>query len=319
MASVLKSRALGSIWGVCVCDALGGPVQFLEQGSFEPIKGMEYVTPFQQPAGSYSDDGAMTQALAQSFIDSRGQYNHELSIEYFGDWLKNGRFSTTSYPWDVGLSTRVAVEMWRTYGTGNLEGTQRQVDTRLASENRSGNGSLMRIAPIGVVMWKETLVAQEIAVRQGRVTHPALACLEACEVYTDLLCRAMKGENKEQLCQALKYHQLKHNALVERLAQYSTLADWVVKSSSNISSSGWVVDTLEVALWGLFKYDSFAEGALAVVNLGGDSDTAGAVYGGIAGAIYGYESIPGIWIDVMQNKREITDVAGKLADLSSHE
>src|SRR5688572_28982590 len=93
------------------------------------------------------------------------------------------------------------------------------------------------------------------------------------------------GENKDQLCQALKYHRLKHNVLAERLAQYSTLADWVAKSSSNIRSSGWVVDTLEVALWGLFKYDSFAEGALAVVNLGGDSDTAGAVYGGIAGAI----------------------------------
>lgn len=84
-----------------------------------------------------------------------------------------------------------------------------------------------------------------------------------------------------------------------------------------MKSSGWVVDTLEVALWGLFKYESWEEGALAVVNLGGDSDTAGAVYGGLAGVMYGYESIPGRWVRGMQNGSFIRDVAGEFAALIS--
>lgn len=82
-----------------------------------------------------------------------------------------------------------------------------------------------------------------------------------------------------------------------------------------MASSGWVVDTLEVALWGFFKYDSWEEGVLAVVNRGGDSDTAGAVYGGLAGVFYGYDSIPTRWVEGMQNGRFIRDVAGKFAEV----
>ena len=112
---------------------------------------------------------------------------------------------------------------------------------------------------------------------------------------------------------------MQHDALADRLSKYKTRSSWASKSSSQMKSSGWVVDTLEVALWGLLKYDSFSEGALAVVNLGGDSDTAGAVYGGIAGAFYGYESIPTEWVDQMQNQTLISSVAQKLVDLAPTE
>jgi ADP-ribosylglycohydrolase len=142
---------------------------------------------------SYSDDGAMTLALAQSFIDSEGAYNHELSIQYFCSWLADGRFSTTSYAWDVGISTRLALETWRKHGTDQARETQRLVDRNLSRENRSGNGSLMRIATMGVMLWTTPLTAQQLAIDQGSVTHPAPACREACAVYTDLMCRVMRG------------------------------------------------------------------------------------------------------------------------------
>lgn len=87
------------------------------------------------------------------------------------------------------------------------------------------------------------------------------------------------------------------------------------KESRQVKSSGWVIDTIEVSLWAFFKYNSWEEGALAVVNLGGDSDTAGAIYGALAGVHYGFEAIPQRWISKMQNAQFINDVASKFASV----
>jgi len=108
-----------------------------------------------------------------------------------------------------------------------------------------------------------------------------------------------------------------HPALVEQFSPYKTIEDLTAKSKSDITSSGWVVHTLEAALWGFFKYDTWEKGALAVVNLGGDSDTVGAVYGALAGVFYGYESIPEHWINDMQNKELIQEIPGAFAGLVS--
>ncbi|KAG2417549.1 hypothetical protein HFD88_008768 [Aspergillus terreus] len=313
MTPSIRSRARGSIWGVCVADALGGPVQFKDPHTFEPITGLRFVQPFHQPAGSYSDDGSMTLALAQSIIDSQGSYSHALSIQYFMDWLFDGRFSTTSTSWDVGRSTRGALLSWKKRGTEQLEQTQAHINAKLDRDDCSGNGSLMRIAPLGVVLWRNAPEARRRAREQSRVTHPSLPCVEACELYTLLLCEVMQGSSKERLCQTVANYRLDDPKLAERLARYHNISDWKAKSNSDLRSSGWVVDTIEVALWGFFKYESWRDGALAVVNLGGDSDTVGAVYGGLAGAFYGGESIPSQWVDGMVKKELIGEIATKLS------
>ncbi|KAJ5700422.1 hypothetical protein N7536_003435 [Penicillium majusculum] len=318
MSSSLQSRAKGAIWGVCVADALGGPVQFRDPGTFEPITCLRFVAPFKQPAGSYSDDGSMTLALACSFNKSNMQYNHELSIRYFIEWITKGHFSTVNHSWDVGRSTRTSLRMWVKYGMegGDFELAQVMVTDQLHQNEFSGNGSLMRIVPIGLVYWQDSELAREIARRHGQITHPSLACVEACEVYTELVCRVMNGQTKKQIFHAVSVFPFTHPALKERLSlyRYRTINDWKVKAPSDMTSSGWVVDTLECALWAFFKYDTWKEGALAVVNLGGDSDTAGAVYGGIAGAFYGFDAIPGEWVDGMQNKGFIESIASALSD-----
>jgi ADP-ribosylglycohydrolase len=124
------------------------------------------------------------------------------------------------------------------------------------------------------------------------------------------------GQTKKQIFHAVSVFPFTQLDLKERLSlyRYSAISDWEVKAPSNMTSSGWVVDTLECALWAFFKYDTWKEGALAVVNLGGDSDTAGAVYGGLAGAFYGFDAIPGEWVDGMQNKGFIKSIAGALSD-----
>ncbi|KAJ5241685.1 uncharacterized protein N7469_000012 [Penicillium citrinum] len=318
----LKSRALGAIWGTCVADALGGPVQFRDPGTFPPIQSFEHVHPFNEPAGSYSDDGAMTLALAQSFIDAKGRYDHTLSIKYYLQWMKDGRFSTTDYAWDMGDSTRAALRIWKN-SPSNDPHTQAQAQTQtqakvndlLDHEDKSGNGSLMRIVPVGVILWKDPKFARKVARAQSEITHPALACLEACDAFTELICRAMRGQSKEQMCDVFASFQFRHHALGQRMKGYKRVADWKGKGSGQMKSSGWVVDTLECALWGFFKYDSWEKGALAVVNLGGDSDTAGAIYGALAGVFYGADAIPRWWVDDMQNKREIFEIARRFADL----
>jgi ADP-ribosylglycohydrolase len=123
------------------------------------------------------------------------------------------------------------------------------------------------------------------------------------------------GNTKEDICKAIAQFRFTHPALVTRFARYTSIADWKAKSPTDMHSSGWVVDTLECALWGFFKYESWDEGVLAVINLGGDSDTAGAVYGGLAGVFYGYDAIPPRWVNGMQNGGFIQDIADKFAEV----
>lgn len=135
----------------------------------------------------------MTLALAQSIIDSNGKYDHELSIKYYIQWMRKGRFSTTDYAWDMGISTREAIGTWKDSSEDTAK-TQRKVNDLLDRDDKSGNGSLMRIAPIGVALWKDSKFARKVARAQSQITHPAIACLEACDAFTEVICRAMRGE-----------------------------------------------------------------------------------------------------------------------------
>jgi ADP-ribosylglycohydrolase len=298
---------------------------------------------------SYSDDGAMTLALAQSFIDANGQYNHVASIKYYLEWLFDGRFSTRNYAWDEGISTRLALSIWRDaiwkyyewkspLTDDDIAKTQRTVFDSLGMDESSGNGSLMRIAVVGVIMHTvdDLDIVRDTARKQSAITHPSVACQEACAVYTEVVWRVMrgtfhfffphssaqgadllcgKGESNDQILHAISTFPFSHQILRQRLAAYPSLSSWKETLDTDIKSSGWVVDTLEVALWAFFKFDDWKGGALAVVNLGGDADTAGAVYGALAGCWYGVEGIPGEWKEGMQRKELIEEVAGGLAGL----
>lgn len=116
------------------------------------------------------------------------------------------------------------------------------------------------------------------------------------------------------MCQRLAAYTFTHPVLVKRFAEYKVISDWTSKTDADIKSSGWVIDTLECALWAFFKFKTWADGALAVVNLGEDSDSAGAVYGALAGIFYGVEAIPQRWVDEMQNADLIREIAENFAE-----
>jgi ADP-ribosyl-[dinitrogen reductase] hydrolase len=178
-----------------------------------------------------------------------------------------------------------------------------------------GNGSLMRVAPIGLFYFRDLDMALSNAALSSDATHPYPTCAECCVIYTRAIVSALHGATKEKLATEIANTQLRDPKLSHRLEGYKSLEEWHTRDESDIKSSGYVVSTLEASLWAFFSTSTFQEGALRVVNLGDDADTVGAVYGGIAGAFYGVEAIPEKWIEGLQKKEVVDEIASGLASL----
>ncbi|KKZ65420.1 ADP-ribosylglycohydrolase [[Emmonsia] crescens] len=323
----LASKIKGSIFGVAVVDALGGPVEFQPRGSFPPVTGFRHNHNFNVPPGTWTDDTSMTLCLAQSLIENRGAFIAQTALRNYINWYQHGYLSATGDCFDIGTATTKALLIWGNYfeKTTNLEkgdpnghlAGQPDVDKALKKEMFCGNGSLMRVAPIGLVYSNNIDVALKNAALSSNVTHPYPTCAECCVIYTKLIVQSLNGVDKEGLAQIIANTTFVDEKVKERLRHYTSLKDWESRDTSDIKSSGYVVSTLEAALWAFFRTTTFRKGALDVVNLGYDADTVGAVYGGLAGAYYGVEDIPIEWVEGLQQKEIVDRVACGLASLRS--
>ena len=299
------SRIRGSLFGVAVCDALGGPVEFCRRGTFPTVTGFQYNGNFDLPPGSWTDDTSMTLCLAQSLIDAKGGFVLLDQVKKYASWVEEGYMSSTGTCFDVGNATRSALTIWRdTFRKYSEEGVMEKgqafIDKALKKKVQCGNGSLMRVSPIGLVYHNDLDSATQKAALSSQVTHPYPTNAEACQLYTKLIVLAMRGAPKSELASAVALWPFNDSDLHSRLVKYSTLDSWAAVPEMDISSSGYVVHSLEASLWAFFTSASFQGGALKVVNLGNDADTVGAIYGGIAGAFHGIESIPQEWIQGLE-------------------
>ncbi|KAI5851804.1 ADP-ribosylglycohydrolase [Tricharina praecox] len=272
-----------SLLSVAICDALGGPAEFHRRGTFPHITSFVPNNNFGLPAGCWTDDTSMALCLADSLINSREGFSEADQGSRYVRWVDEGYLSATGTFFDAGMATRVAVDIWRS-GRGLQE-----IKKSLDHKNRCGNGSLMRVLPVALAYWRDAENAKALARRSSAVTHPHSVCQEACALYVSLVVEILRraaegrGMKKSELLGMVNKWEWQTDELS------ATFADgkWVAKEEAKISSSGYVVHTLEAALWVFFRTDSFEEGAIDVVNLGDDADTVAAVYGGIAGAWYG--------------------------------
>lgn len=184
----------------------------------------------------------------------------------------------------------------------------------------------MRCAPIPLVYHGFPVLAQEYAALASTPTHPHPTCQEACQVYTKLISLIMTKPDitKGELFTALQEYPFTLTILRQVFGRCEANKDdqsandlerFVQTPDSEIKSSGYVLHTLEAALWAFFSTSTFQEGALKVVNLGDDADTVGAVYGGLSGAWYGNEAIPNAWIEGLQAKSMLDEVARGLVKL----
>lgn len=259
-----------SIFGLAIGDALGVPVEFMERGTFS-ISGMTSGGTHRQKKGTWSDDTSLTLATCYS-LKKAGKIDLHEMVSCFRSWLWHGVFAIDRKVFDVGGTCSQAINV----GHG------------LHREDKQGNGSLMRILPLAFV---PNVSDQEIS-DVSALTHDSQVCKDVCILYVRIAQDLLDGYS---LKEALTRRVSKHSA-------YSYLLNLENLPEEKVSSSGHAPATLAAALWCLVNTNSYRDCVLKAVNLGDDTDTTAAVAGGLAGIMYGYKSIPKMWIFQLRGK-----------------
>jgi ADP-ribosylglycohydrolase len=264
--------------------------------------------PFDLMPGEWTDDTSMALCLAESLVEKRG-FDPVHQLETYCRWWRQGHLSVKGRCFDIGLATRAAL--------GRFE-QSRGPSCGSTDPGAAGNGSLMRLAPVPLAFANEPEMAIRFAGESSRTTHASSECVDACRYFGGLLLAALAGLSKEAILNN-EFEPAVRSAIAVSIApKVGEIADGSFrrKSPPAIRGSGYVIHTLEAALWAFHSTDNFRDGALAVVNLGEDADTTGAVYGQIAGAYYGETSIPDEWRDKLAMRDLIERRAEELLDLA---
>ncbi|NPV53641.1 MAG: ADP-ribosylglycohydrolase family protein [Firmicutes bacterium] len=301
-------RYRGCLLGLAVGDALGTTLEFSQPGSFEPINDMIGGGPFDLPPGQWTDDTSMALCLADSLIACEG-FNPVDQLEKYLRWYHEGYLSSTGYCFDIGNTVYKALMRFeRTH-----EPYCGSIDPYTA-----GNGSIMRLAPVPMFYALSPLEAIEKAGESSRTTHQAPAAIDACRYFGGLLVGALNGESKDRLLSG-RYSPIpglwEDKPLVPEVDEIAS-GSFKHRNPPKIRGTGYVVESLEAALWAFYNSDSFEEGCLLAVNLGNDADTTGAVYGQLAGAFYGEQNIPESWRMKIAHRDLIVNMAEQLFALS---
>jgi ADP-ribosyl-[dinitrogen reductase] hydrolase len=308
---VLCDRYRGALLGLVVGDALGTTLEFKPPGTFEPITDMIGGGPFGLEPGQWTDDTSMALCLAESLIEKRG-FDPKDQMDRYCRWWREGYLSSTGSCFDIGVTVRKSLESYLRSGEPFAGSTD---------PFTAGNGSLMRLAPVPLAFRPNFGLAVHNAGESSRTTHGAPSAVDACRYFAGLLLGALEGRSKEEILSAFFYpgpdrdywHRHPFPSEIAEIANGS----FKLKEPPEIVGSGFVVRSLEAALWAFQRSDSFREGALRAVNLGDDADTTGAIYGQLAGAYYGVNAIPQEWIERLALRELISEKATALFDFSN--
>jgi ADP-ribosylglycohydrolase len=297
------------ITGGAIGDALGVPVEFQsrEELSQDPVLGMRGYGTHYQPPGTWSDDTSMTLCLLES-LSRRKAIDYLDIMENFTRWLHQAEFTANGVVFDVGIATQEAITRYE-QGTSPLE-------CGGMGEQDNGNGSLMRIAPLALFLCQQQVKRPDeilqTAHQLSALTHGHPRSQMACGIYTLILMNILTNSSlpaaiDESLKTAQNFY--KNNSIyrneIPAFKRLGDLASFQKLPKTAIRSSGYVVDTLEAVIWCLLHTTSYAECVLTAVNLGDDADTVGAIAGGLAGAVYGFHSIPPSWLAALAGLKEI--------------
>ena len=281
----LEERRTGCFWGLVTGDALGAPVEFAFRDRFPEIRNMTEGGKFSLPAGGWTDDTAMMLCLAQSLTSNPMLDTRDLLSRFIG-WAYNNENTSTGRAIGCGQNTLQSLIQFHRKGLLVAEVRGRRSD---------GNGSLMRLAPVPIVHFQNPLRAMELAEKQSRCTHASTFSADACILMTHLLCQIFAGQSLVEACDIAQQTLRTLTPEVYDLTQ----GHWQQKTRAEIQSDGFVLHTLEAALWAISQTTTFEDALILAVNLGHDADTVGAVTGQLAGALYGLSSIPERWRSVL--------------------
>ncbi|SFI88142.1 ADP-ribosylglycohydrolase family protein [Brevibacillus centrosporus] len=294
----------GSLLGLAIGDALGATVEFCKPGTFEPVREIVGGGVHKLAPGEWTDDTSMALCLAESLLQTNG-FNPTDQMKRYVKWFREGYLSSKDHCFDIGNATRDALLSFEKTGRPYAGST---------NPWSAGNGSIMRLAPVPLFYVEDPALALEMCALSSATTHAAKNAMDACVYFGGLLLGALRGESKERLL-ADFYSPIENGSFFEEMTpELSAVArgSYKQKDASHIKGSGYVVESLEAALWAFHHSSSFDEGLLLAVNLGDDADTTGAVYGQLAGAYYGMEGLPPRKCAIIKNRKLIEAIAVRL-------
>ena len=280
----IRDRYEGALLGLAVGDALGTTLEFRPPGTFEPATDMVGGGHFRLPPGAWTDDTSMALCLAHSLVE-RGGFDPLDQMQRYVAWYRDGYMSSIGRCFDVGNTTRAALERFE---------RTREPYAGPTAAHAAGNGSIMRLAPVPMFFRRDSAAAIRYAADSSRTTHGATEAVDACRYLAALIVGALSGASRDELL-APHYSPLPDTWTAEPLApRIDEIArgSFRTKQPPDIRGTGYVAQSLEAALWAFHHSTDFRHGCLLAVNLGDDADTTGAVYGQLAGAYYGRSGIP---------------------------
>jgi ADP-ribosylglycohydrolase len=300
-------RYRGSLLGLAAGDALGTTLEFQYPGSFVPLEDIVGGGPFGLGAGEWTDDTSMALCLAESLVECRG-FDPVDQLRRYARWYREGHLSSNGRCFDIGMTVASALRRFEQTGEPFCGSTD---------PYSAGNGSIMRLAPVPLFFADDPVEAVTRAGESSRTTHGAAEAVDACRYLAALIVGALGGTAKQELLadRFTPAPGLWDEAPLSPRIDEIALGSFRRREPPEIRGTGYVVHSLEAALWAFHRASTFREGALLAVNLGDDADTTGAVFGQLAGAYYGEQGIPQEWRDRLALGGLIASLAERLYTL----
>jgi ADP-ribosyl-[dinitrogen reductase] hydrolase len=298
------------LFGVAIGDAIGVPAEFKsrEAISLQPVTDMIGYGTHNKPAGTFSDDSSLTFCLAEAIASG---FSLEGVARNFINWRYDSYWTADNEVFDIGITTQRAIDRL-------IKGTPPQHAGDFEEES-NGNGSLMRILPLLVHVKDKSMATRYDLIKQvSSITHGHARSVIACFYYLEFALGILNGEEKLVVYHRLQKDIPEYLRSVNMATDETNLFDRLLTDridmipENQISSSGYVLHTLEACIWCLLNTDNYRDAVLKAVNLGQDTDTTGAVTGGLAGLVYGFDNIPKHWLSKLVRKDDIEDLAVRM-------
>lgn len=302
------SKVKDGFFGHAIGDAMGVPIEFKDREELlkKPVTSMIGYGSHSIPEGTWSDDTSMEIATIDSIVNKKKIDYQDIMMNFYY-WLKDNKYTPHGEVFDAG---RTCVQSIVNFSKGIelLECGQRDIYS-------NGNGSLMRILPVAYYChYKKCREDEiyEIVKNVSSLTHAHEISILGCYIYVNYVMFLLNGKDKLSAYNMVKlvdYSKFSEGAL----SKYSRIlkGNIIHLSVNDIKSGGYVVDTLEASMWVILNANNFKDAIIGAINLGGDTDTVGAVTGGMAGIIFGYDSIPEKWLNKLARKDYLEELFAK--------
>ncbi len=300
------------LFGIAVGDALGVPVEFCRRSErkTDPVISMRNQGPHRQEAGTWSDDASLTFCTAEAMM---GDYSSELLAHNFLKWKTEAYWSARGTVFDIGIATQEALNRLRQGVHHSISGGD--------DEFSNGNGSLMRVAPLAWHPCQNTREFYQLVKEASSITHRHKRSVLACHYHLEFLRLLACGTHPEEAWEIQRKcwpdkilgNQLADEKDMQPFGRLLSI-DFGHLPEEQIESGGYVIHSLEAAVWCLLQTSTYESAVLKAVNLGADTDTTAAICGALAGTWYGKDAIPEDWLRVLAGRDVIEELALRFAE-----